>query len=908
MAFSPRNVISDISIPAPDFGLMAKSAQAVQNRYLDGFNKAQSYYKSLLNADITSADNNKYRAEYFKKVNSYLTNLAGVDFSIPSNVKAATDLFQPLVKDKDFVTDLTWTSMQGAEKAKMEDVRTNKDEKIRAQYDPMMQKAMDYSYQDMQNAKRGDGSIGKVGVQKFVPFQNIQNALNKAAKDLKLEVSTDRITGLYKITDKNGENAYPVFLQWARQQMGTSFDEQLLVTGKVKTREQVDVLMQGDPNLAKEDAYQQVAKNNSLGIYKNFDEYKNSLDEGINSIDKRIAEIKSKYNNKISKNDPVFQTITQLKTLKDQYQKELSGLDQSKSGDMETAFDQYMANPEYALLPSLKDNIAKEWAKGYADAKKSTKIEGDKVGLQLQNQRFKQALENQKELARWNRDRQKHKDKLDEIKFKAGIKGELAMNVPTGLEDAGVQDAADLYQQDVSEKLNNIKTSFLNQDVIEIATASHDLSSTFKMSYAEISRSLNNVIENWGVYGNNPQADPAFFRDYKVMLAIAKKANPGITKISDPGEFMNLLKEGVKGYKGGDLEKYKRAKTLVSEGLDDLDAYSDMYTEEQANINALFKEPNSGFVNKHYLKQNPNGTWSVNWENLNEEERKAIAQKVLPNYSDYVAKEGIKTTGQAWTGINENKWDFRLYDEVLNASDYVMDVPSGGDLDAEKNKKLKETLSGFGGQFSKIFGANGAEGRYYVHHGKEYFKFTVPVKTTEKGKKAVDTPSGGITFLIPKDKAMNIASSSPLFADMVNKVFAESEPMVNWIHKGLTSKKEADFPEGYSVMYGIQEGKVELDDISGGIHVTIVDLKGKKASEPVKIAGQPIRISDYMANPEFVGNVIQKAIQQVLGDYDKKRTSSLKEAKDSHNLAMSLNPNDYIDIDDIEGESEPNQA
>jgi hypothetical protein len=132
--------------------------------------------------------------------------------------------------------------------------------------------------------------------------------------------------------------------------------------------------------------------------------------------------------------------------------------------------------------------------------------------------------------------------------------------------------------------------------------------------------------------------------------------------------------------------------------------------------------------------------------------------------------------------------------------------------------------------------------------------------------------------------------------------------MVNWIHKGLTSKKEADFPEGYSVMYGIQEGKVELDDISGGIHVTIVDLKGKKASEPVKIAGQPIRISDYMANPEFVGNVIQKAIQQVLGDYDKKRTSSLKEAKDSHNLAMSLNPNDYIDIDDIEGESEPNQA
>jgi hypothetical protein len=48
MAFTPRNVISDVSIPAPDFGLMAKSAQAVQSRDLEGFNKAQSYYKSLL--------------------------------------------------------------------------------------------------------------------------------------------------------------------------------------------------------------------------------------------------------------------------------------------------------------------------------------------------------------------------------------------------------------------------------------------------------------------------------------------------------------------------------------------------------------------------------------------------------------------------------------------------------------------------------------------------------------------------------------------------------------------------------------------------------------------------------------------------------------------------------------------
>lgn len=910
MAFTPRNVISDISIPAPDFGLMAKSAQAVQTRYLDGFNKAQSYYKSLLNANITSKDNEQYRAEYFKKVNTYLTNLSGVDFSNPANVKAATDLFQPLVKDKDFVTDLTWTSMQDAEKAKMEEVRTNKNEKIRSQYDPMMEKAMSYSYQDMQNAKRGDGSISKVGVQKFVPFQDIQAMLNKAAKDLKLEVSTDHITGLYKITDKNGENAYPAFLQWARQQMGDKFDEQLLVTGKVKTREQVDALMQGDPNLSKEDAYQQVAKNNSLGIYQNFNEYKNSLDEGIQTIDKRIDEIKSKYNGKVSKNDPAYQTILQLKSLRDQYTTELAGLDQSKSQDMETAFNQYMANPEYAMLPSLKDAIAQNWAKGYADAKKSVKIEGDKVGLQLQNQKFKSALEASKQAAAWARDRQKHLDKLDELDHKAILKmeelkrqGKIPMNIPTGLEERGEEDGVDLWQKEQSELLTNIKKSFISQDVLEIATGSTNLAATFKgPSYAQLSKAITNVMDNWDAYGNNPEANPEFYNDYRLVLKIAKRMNPGVTKINDMGEFMSMLSDGVKNYKGGNIDKFVKAKESVSNGLMSLDEYSDLINDHKALVKKLWNEPNSGYVNKHYLKQNANGEWDINWEALSDEERLAIGDKVIPDFKKYLEKTGSKVTGQAWTGIDEKNFDFRLYDEILSASEYVMDMPVSSDLDADKNETLRNTLSGSGGQFSKVFGANGTEGHYYTHHGKEYLKLTVPVKTGKGGKKVVDTKSGGVTFVIPKDKAMSIASSSPLFAEMVSKIFAQTEPVVKWIDKGLSKGQDVEIPEYFRVNYGIKGGKIELDAM-GGIHVSITDLKGNSDSQPLIIKGQPININDYRSQPGFVGTIIQKALNQVLQSYDKKRISSLEQAKESHNLAMMNDSENYVDIDDIEPEN-----
>ncbi len=300
-AFNPSSVIANVSVEAPDFSMLTKAAASVQGRYLEGFNKYKSTITSLLNANITSDDNKKFRSEYFKKIDEYLNNLSGVDFSNPGNVSVASALMEPLVKDREFVTDLNFSSMQASERSKLEQVRSSTDEKVFSQYSPVMEAAMGYAEQDMKNAKRGNGSIFKVSPQKFVPFANIQNVLNEAAAKQKLQIKEDRLTGAYIVTDVNGRQAIPNFTDWARQQMGDTYDQQFLVSGKVKVRQQIDALMQSDPNMTKEQAYQQVAKDNSLGIYANHEDYKKGLNDGIANIDIELKKIKNKYKNYVPK-------------------------------------------------------------------------------------------------------------------------------------------------------------------------------------------------------------------------------------------------------------------------------------------------------------------------------------------------------------------------------------------------------------------------------------------------------------------------------------------------------------------------------------------------------------------------------------------------------------------------------
>jgi len=918
MAFTPRNVISDVSIPAPDFGLMAKSAQAVQSRYLEGFNKAQSYYKSLLNADITSKDNEQYRSEYFKKVNTYLTNISGVDFSNPSNVKAATDLFQPLVKDKDFVADLTWTSMQGAEKNKLDEVKNSTDEKVRSQYSPIMERAIGYSYQDMQEAKRGDGSISKVGVQKYVPFQNIQNSLNQAAKDLNLNVSVDSLSGMYIITDKNGANAYPAFLQWARQQMGNTFDEQLLVTGKVGVRSQLESMMQADPKLTKDQAYQQIAKNNSMGIYKNFDDYKSSLNQGIQSIDKQIDEIKSKHSSKVSKNDPDYQRVAQLKLLKKKYETELSGLDQSKSKDIETSFNQFMANPEYSMLPLLKDDIAKQWAQGYASTHYEHEIKENQAAMQLQRQSWEEAMAEKKQ--KWAQENIRLKEGLRfETDLALGkLKGEISDVATSAAEDGGVQDQYDAYEKDKQKLINKAVEGYFDPTVLEIAAGSPNLTQTLGISYPTLSNSLKNVMDNFSKYGKDPSKNAQFASDYAKVLKFVQRINPRMTKISNVGDIMMAIDQGVAQYKGGNATKLKEARSVLGNAQQSFTEYTTLNNYEVGAIRKLKESKNDFYSFEYFDKEIYNSTGRlVPRADLPAATRLALIKQITPNFGRYSSKTGIKNTGFV-VSTDPEKFNYNNIDEVINNSDFVNDIANATELDANKSSDIKKAISNSGGEYSDIFNPNGMKAYKFTYHNKEYMKVTIPLKTDKDGNKKIQgIASGGITFYIPKEKALGMwkglatksimgqSYQTPVSPDLYsipNQLFQANDP-VSWIHDGLSTSNRVTFPSYLKTTYGVSYGALEFDALKGDLYITL-QADGKVDTRPIKIGGQILNRNDYNADPARYTNSINNSIIEFLSGYNDKKMSSLYQAEESHRLAMMNNPSAYDDVDDIESENE----
>ena len=124
---------------APDYKLLGTALATLQNKYDKGFDQVKSMYSSMINRELSSSDNEKFRQDFLKKADAELSKLSGIDLSNPNNVTQASSIFKPLVNDKQYVKDLYLTESQGSEISKMEQTKTSSDSKIRETYDPKME-------------------------------------------------------------------------------------------------------------------------------------------------------------------------------------------------------------------------------------------------------------------------------------------------------------------------------------------------------------------------------------------------------------------------------------------------------------------------------------------------------------------------------------------------------------------------------------------------------------------------------------------------------------------------------------------------------------------------------------------------------------------------------------------------
>lgn len=765
-AFNPSSVIANVSVEAPDFSMLTKAAASVQGRYLEGFNKYKSTITSLLNANITSDDNKKFRSEYFKKIDEYLNNLSGVDFSNPGNVSVASALMEPLVKDREFVTDLNFSSMQASERSKLEQVRSSTDEKVFSQYSPVMEAAMGYAEQDMKNAKRGNGSIFKVSPQKFVPFANIQNVLNEAAAKQKLQIKEDRLTGAYIVTDVNGRQAIPNFTDWARQQMGDTYDQQFLVSGKVKVRQQIDALMQSDPNMTKEQAYQQVAKDNSLGIYANHEDYKKGLNDGIANIDIELKKIKNKYKNYVPKGSQDEQMYNQLSELKTKYETELADLASNqtdKDQQIQNVFQQFMNNPEYSLLPSMKDSLAKGWAQTYAMSNAERSIQVNQKVLQDENhawQKFMAGYNFDLDLKRKNADYlygieekkldweifKKQEDyKLnndkDKATFQARLDFEKALagagggsgsgggggNFGTGKITPGAPRSAEqdidlnqMYQNQLSDLQTTALDGYLNETVLQAATHDSD-----KYLHTAAQSALMNVMQNYATYGKPGSktfqgANDQYKKDYNTALGFLKLINGNINAINSTSDIPNTILAGVRSY-SGDFLKYKEANDKVRQGALAFSDYVSLKKKEEEMIKNL---PESYKTTEYWVEEKdkngkptgrtiPRTDASNSWYSrlplvggyaFTEEKRDAFLERIIPNYNALKNRAGERSSTA--NIVNDPKsFNYNAIGELIQKAYKIDGIGSnkGSKEDIEDYRKWQTKYGNLGAQLANYF-------------------------------------------------------------------------------------------------------------------------------------------------------------------------------------------------------------
>lgn len=900
-AFNGIQLISDIGAKAPDFGMMTKAAASVQGRYLEGFNRYKSTINSLLNAKIRSEDNINFRSNYFKKIDEYLNNLKGVDFSNPANVEVASTLMDPLVKDKEFAYDLNSSMMQDAERGKMEQARTSTDEKIRSQYSPTMDNAMSYNDQDMRNAKRGDGSIFKVGVQRYVPFTNINNALEEAAAKQKLEIKVDHLSGVYILTDTNGDLAKVNFTQWARQQLGNTYDEQLLVTGKVDTRRQLDSMMQADPALTRDAAFQKIAKEKSAGIYANYTEYEKSLNDGVATIDKELASMRTKYKNKIPKGSQDEQTYSQLKQVKEQYQKELSDSRFNKSDkdkELQTAFQQFMNNPEYALLPGMKDSIAKGWATSYANAKMSREIKVNQYALQKDAQAWGKFMSDYT-----------FQQDLKKMQFQAGLDFELEAAKGTlagGTVSAGGQeltskpDAYSLYEQDQRNLLNETIRGYFDENVLAAAANTPP----GQLKYAQLSSALTDVLNNFSKYsGSKFDAAPDTYKtNYQEVVNYLRKINPNLNGISNVGQIMKVISSGVANYRG-DHTLWTKANASLERGSTSFAQWAEMRNEKEKN----FANWKNTWNSTDYWDIDPNTGAKTPRADLDDAEREAMYGAVIPNYqSRYKNRTAQTNTMFSWTG-DPKKFNYGAIDEVIQKAQYITGTSDAEKLSSEEAERIRNEFAQAGGNLADIFNPSNMYAVKSSIGGKDYIKVVIPVNSTKKGEKLVKGTTGqAISFYIPPEQASSLWQSKttynymgktiekPTYGSLANvpQMAYYSDKPVNWIVDGLTTRGVAPFPD-WMKTYGIQDGYLMFDQVQNKLRL-VVKTNNQEREYPLGVD-----YNTFISNPSGQSQTIMRAIEQGLGKIKDAYSTSMVEQQTNHDINVMQFPENYINADDI---------
>lgn len=171
------DVITPLPAYTPDFGFLERQLRRKDQMYEQGYAQVKSAYSQVLNAALTNADNISVRSAYVKSAEEKLKNLASTDLSLQENVQAAENVFSPFWEDQDLLTDFAKTRQMNSETSKAMALRDSSDKEERERFWQDGLNYVDLTRKELQMAKRGDGSLGRVQVRSYVPYVNVEKEM-----------------------------------------------------------------------------------------------------------------------------------------------------------------------------------------------------------------------------------------------------------------------------------------------------------------------------------------------------------------------------------------------------------------------------------------------------------------------------------------------------------------------------------------------------------------------------------------------------------------------------------------------------------------------------------------------------------------------------------------------------------
>lgn len=198
-----QDYIPQIQPFVPDYNFYTGAMTLKQGKYDSARKALSSLYGSLLNAPLTREDNTESRDKFFKMIDQDIQKISGMDLSLAQNVDSAKEVFNQLLDNKKIVKDMVWTKNFQGQVQRAQGFKNCVDPaKCGGMWWEGGERLLYYQYDEFKNATADEAM--QMGIQDFIPAQDITKMALDLAKAADLSVTKDINNGQWITTIKNG--------------------------------------------------------------------------------------------------------------------------------------------------------------------------------------------------------------------------------------------------------------------------------------------------------------------------------------------------------------------------------------------------------------------------------------------------------------------------------------------------------------------------------------------------------------------------------------------------------------------------------------------------------------------------------------------------------------------------------